>query len=265
MTGAAAHVEKTPPSLGGKPHDAVPGHFPKRANPGEPPAQAALSGIADGVPVAHQPGRNAAPYSPLEERALLRCLVGVIVPVEPSQIVGERPRAAPLDDRLAGARDAARARGVPLAEADVCLTRFDREKVRRFAGAALRDRGGRVGFFMESNRHLLGVLDAVAQRAVDAQPRLLGISTMGSVEGAFAVALARRVRALAPDLPIVLGGDLTDEDLFAAFADDGVTVRVGKGSRKTHAHYMLKSPAEVADWLAEIEKLWREKGQGTGS
>ncbi len=51
----------------------------------------------------------------------------------------------------------------------------------------------------------------------------------------------------------------------AAFADDGVAVRVGKGSRKTHAHYMLRSPAEVVDWLAEIEKLWREKGEGTGS
>jgi trehalose-phosphatase len=65
-------------------------------------------------------------------------------------------------------------------------------------------------------------------------------------------------------LPIVVGDDVTDEDLFAAFAEDGVTVRVGKSSRKTRARYSVKSPAEVVAWLGEIEKVWREKGGGSG-
>ncbi len=94
------------------------------------------------------------------------------------------------------------------------------------------------------------------KQAIDARPA--GVDKASSIRAMY--------EQLTPGaLPIVLGDDVTDEDLFAAFADDGVAVRVGKGSRKTHAHYMLRSPAEVVDWLAEIEKLWREKGEGTGS
>lgn len=70
---------------------------------------------------------------------------------------------------------------------------------------------------------------------------------------------------LAPtSLPIVLGDDITDEDLFEAFADVGITVRVGKGSRKSAARYYLKSPADVLAWLREVEAIWRESGKGGG-
>jgi trehalose-phosphatase len=94
------------------------------------------------------------------------------------------------------------------------------------------------------------------KQAMEARPA--GVDKASSIRALY--------EQLAPGaLPIVLGDDVTDEDLFAAFADDGVAVRVGRSSRKTHAHYALKNPAEVVDWLAEIEKLWRGKDQGTGS
>ncbi len=67
---------------------------------------------------------------------------------------------------------------------------------------------------------------------------------------------------LAPSsLPIVLGDDVTDEDLFGAFSDVGITVRVGKAAQKSQAKYFLKSPADVITWLGEIQAMWRATGK----
>lgn len=67
---------------------------------------------------------------------------------------------------------------------------------------------------------------------------------------------------LAPDsLPIVFGDDVTDEDLFRAFAKEGITVRVGKASLRSEARFCLKSPADVLAWLREIQALWRGAGK----
>lgn len=57
-------------------------------------------------------------------------------------------------------------------------------------------------------------------------------------------------------LPIVIGDDITDEDLFEAFAEEGITVRVGKSARKTSARYYLRNPAEVVAWLRDLPTLW---------
>jgi trehalose 6-phosphate phosphatase len=63
---------------------------------------------------------------------------------------------------------------------------------------------------------------------------------------------------LAPaSLPIVFGDDVTDEDLFEAFAKEGITVRVGRGARRSEARYFLKSPADVLAWLREIVEIRR--------
>jgi len=58
-------------------------------------------------------------------------------------------------------------------------------------------------------------------------------------------------------LALVLGCDLTDEDLFAAFARDGITIGVGS-SKKTRARYVIRAQAEVILRLREIEATWRE-------
>ena len=50
------------------------------------------------------------------------------------------------------------------------------------------------------------VLDEVAHRCVAMQPRFLGLSCMSPVEGKFGAALARRVKALIPSLPVIMGG-----------------------------------------------------------
>ncbi len=71
-------------------------------------------------------------------------------------------------------------------------------------------------------------------------------------------ALALSARAGRGSLPIVLGDDVTDEDLFAAFAADGITVRVGRRSGKTQARYWVRSPEEVLHWLREILRIRQE-------
>jgi len=50
------------------------------------------------------------------------------------------------------------------------------------------------------------ILDAIARRCVEEQPRFLGLSALSPIEGKFGAALARRVKALDPTLPVVMGG-----------------------------------------------------------
>lgn len=50
------------------------------------------------------------------------------------------------------------------------------------------------------------ILDEIAHRAVAMKPRFLGLSALSPIEGRFSAALARRVKALDPTLPIVVGG-----------------------------------------------------------
>ncbi len=50
------------------------------------------------------------------------------------------------------------------------------------------------------------LLAACAQELAERAPRAVGLSTMGTVEGEFAVALAQRLRQRAPAVAIVLGG-----------------------------------------------------------
>lgn len=52
-------------------------------------------------------------------------------------------------------------------------------------------------------------------------------------------------------LPIVIGDDDTDEDMFKALGDCGITIRVGF-SRGSRATYYLKSTDEVSSLLEEI-------------
>jgi alpha,alpha-trehalase len=53
-------------------------------------------------------------------------------------------------------------------------------------------------------------------------------------------------------LPVYIGDDVTDEDAFRAISDWGIAIAVGRGKRPTAAHYMLRNPAEVAEFLQEL-------------
>lgn len=55
-------------------------------------------------------------------------------------------------------------------------------------------------------------------------------------------------------LPLGVGDDVTDEDIFKALKGKGVTVVVGK-SRKSAARYYVESPADVHRLIAQILEL----------
>lgn len=55
-------------------------------------------------------------------------------------------------------------------------------------------------------------------------------------------------------LPIVIGDDATDEDMFKALKHRGLTIRVG-WSKKSSADYYLKSPRDVRNFLKELCQL----------
>lgn len=64
-------------------------------------------------------------------------------------------------------------------------------------------------------------------------------------------AASHLVKQCAGALPIVIGDDRTDEEMFKAMRRLGITVRVGR-SRRSHAEYYLKSQKEVDAFLEEL-------------
>ena len=58
-------------------------------------------------------------------------------------------------------------------------------------------------------------------------------------------------------LPIVIGDDVTDEDMFKVLKHRGITIRVG-GSKKSLADYYLKSSADVRNFLGVLCRLIRQ-------
>jgi trehalose-phosphatase len=53
-------------------------------------------------------------------------------------------------------------------------------------------------------------------------------------------------------LPVYIGDDLTDEDVFRALAERGTGIVVSKQPRLTAARYALKDPVEVERFLREL-------------
>ncbi len=56
-------------------------------------------------------------------------------------------------------------------------------------------------------------------------------------------------------LPLCIGDDESDEDIFRALRSRGITVRVGK-SRRTRAQYYVKNVEEALQLLNRIEHMW---------
>jgi trehalose-phosphatase len=77
----------------------------------------------------------------------------------------------------------------------------------------------------------------------------------GVNKGSCARSMQERMRP--GSLAVVMGDDVTDEDLFRAFERDGITIAVGRAP-KTRARYSLKGPAEVIAFLRDIEAARRE-------
>ena len=53
-------------------------------------------------------------------------------------------------------------------------------------------------------------------------------------------------------MPVYIGDDDTDEDAFRAIRDRGIAIVVGTGERRSAAHYALRDPDEVTQFLHEL-------------
>lgn len=56
-------------------------------------------------------------------------------------------------------------------------------------------------------------------------------------------------------IPVYIGDDVTDEDAFTQFGLNGITIKVTPESYKTNAHYFLKSPKEVLEFLIHLNNF----------
>jgi alpha,alpha-trehalase len=56
-------------------------------------------------------------------------------------------------------------------------------------------------------------------------------------------------------LPLYIGDDVTDEDAFRAIGDRGMAIAVGSEKRQTAAHYGLRDPEEVTEFLRALAAL----------
>ncbi len=78
-------------------------------------------------------------------------------------------------------------------------------------------------------------------------------------------ALCRLIKELKMEsshvLPFYIGDDVTDEDAFKVIQKQGVGVRVGEESIKTHASYKLRNPEEVYEFFKWLVRLL--KGENT--
>lgn len=70
-------------------------------------------------------------------------------------------------------------------------------------------------------------------------------------KGAAASYLAKKMQSA---LPIIIGDDATDEDMFKALRHRGITIRVGR-SQNSFAEYYLKSSKDVRAFLEELCRL----------
>jgi len=68
-------------------------------------------------------------------------------------------------------------------------------------------------------------------------------------------------------LPIYIGDDLTDEDAFDALRFDGIGIVVAHnedGDRKTAAHFTLRSPDQVREFMERGSRWLSFKRQASG-
>ena len=67
--------------------------------------------------------------------------------------------------------------------------------------------------------------------------------------------VARLIKNKKNILPISIGDDITDEDMFRAIGKRGINIVVSAKNKASYAEYSLKSPGEVLEFLKEILKV----------
>lgn len=103
------------------------------------------------------------------------------------------------------------------------------------------------------------VLAATADAVLAARPRVVGITALSPTEGRFGAAIARALKARAPDLPVVLGGVwamAVPQRLLARCPEiDGIVVGPGEDGAAVIAAHGLARAAEVPGLV------WRHAGE----
>ena len=66
-------------------------------------------------------------------------------------------------------------------------------------------------------------------------------------------------------LPIFLGDDQTDENVFQVLKGHGISVFVGSDNFASGADYLLRSPDEVREFLSKCLEVRKSGGQGHGA
>jgi trehalose-phosphatase len=107
--------------------------------------------------------------------------------------------------------------------------------------------------------------DTVAAAVAEAAARVPGLDARGGKlvhellprdgwdKGRALLWLLERLGLSAAEVcPICLGDDMTDEDMFRAAGDDGISILVGDDGRPTLAQYALAGPEEAARFLALV-------------
>jgi trehalose 6-phosphate synthase/phosphatase len=79
--------------------------------------------------------------------------------------------------------------------------------------------------------------------------KILEVRPLGIDKGTSAIAW---LHSTSPDFVLAIGDDYTDEDMFAGVPASAYTIKVGRGTTK--AHYRLKNPAEVEQFLEKLSK-----------
>lgn len=73
-------------------------------------------------------------------------------------------------------------------------------------------------------------------------------------KGSAVLKILKTIKPSIRTLPICIGDDRTDEDVFRVLRSKGLTIRVGK-SRRTHARYYIRNVEEALHLLERIDLL----------
>ncbi len=138
--------------------------------------------------------------------------------------------------------------------------------VRRCAGSIIEEKENTLTWHYRNTQPELGftrsreLMSALSQlitntslQIIDGN-KVLEVRQSGIDKGMSALKLLNH---LSPDFTLCIGDDTTDEDMFTALRDHGITIKIGNGN--TAAHFNLLNQADVIPLLERITNLTKIK------
>jgi len=131
----------------------------------------------------------------------------------------------------------------------------------RWPGILIEDKGAALAVHYRGNPAAAGAVLAAVESLLPAADGLLTIQRGKMVvelkpAGAGKGKVVRELMAAPPfagRIPVAIGDDVTDEEMFTAVNDmGGISIRIGPIDAETAAFYRLPDPASVRAWLASF-------------